>query len=326
MKSVFAFNGSYSSFENFARSVPGARLEGNKIRVDSPDIRGTVLRVDIESGLTVIDWDLQLLRDYSFHNNFTSIEDEKVYLLTYYAEPVYEAIEYHDGVHQLYTDKAPALLVMSNTAAVEFRYLMGVHIRCVSISFTHSWLLHQLVDVKEEKVVSSYLLRILQSIQLRPLSRTEIIYSLELSKELRQSSGPLLTKAHIFNLLSFLYRHVALKAHRIQHPSPHTEVMIQVEKDLVSHLSIGPPSLEVLAARYYLSASTLSRHFKNVYGLSIYEYYMHKKMELGRDLLCENKTVSEVGAILGYENVSHFIAMFKKTYGYSPGKQGKDSM
>ena len=326
MKSIFAFNGSYTSFENFAQSVEGALLKGNRIVVDSPSVRGTVLRVDIEAGLTVIDWDLQLLLDYTFLNNFMPIEGEKIYLLTYYAEPVYEAIEYHDGVHQVYTDKEPALLVMSNTADVEFRYRKDAHIRCVSISFTHSWLLHQLVDVKEAKVVSSYLLRILQSIQLRPLSRAEVIYSLGLSKELRQSSGALLIKAQIFNLLSFLYRHAALKAHSIQHSSPHTEVMIQVERDLVAQLFDSAPSLDELAARYFLSASTLSRHFKNIYGLSIYEYYIHKKMELAKDLLCRNKTVGEVASILGYENVSNFIAMFKKTYGYSPGKQGRESV
>jgi AraC-like DNA-binding protein len=100
--------------------------------------------------------------------------------------------------------------------------------------------------------------------------------------------------------------------------------MIAVEKILDNHLDKSLPSIGDIARQIALSESKLKRHFKLLYGASIYEYYLRKKMDKARQLFTESSIqVKEVAYMLGYEKVSNFIQMFKKHNNLSPGKLKK---
>lgn len=320
MRLSFTFNGSYETFRQFAEVNEGAVLSGNIMKMESAEITGTVTRGEVEEGLVLFDWNLHIIKDHTFVNNFHPMDGDKFYLLTYYYDPAYDSIEYGNGGKQFYKSIEPSLLIMSGASDIEFNYRAGASIQCLSIAFTHSWLLQQLFDIREERLISSYLLRVLQSVIVRPLSKAEVVLATELSREFRTSSQALLVKGYIYNMLSFLYRQMSIKAYQGRTHSSYADVLIQVEKELVAHLSTTMPSLEVLAVKFYMSPSTLSRHFKATFGKGIHDYYINKKMELGRTLLQQGKSVSEAAFILGYESASHFIVMFKKVYGSSPGK------
>lgn len=92
------------------------------------------------------------------------------------------------------------------------------------------------------------------------------------------------------------------------------------ERILLLHLQQSPPRMGTIAKMVALSESTLKRYFKLVYGKSVYEYYLVKKMEMARALLIQHSyNVNEIAERMGYEKVSHFIEIFKKHYGCSPG-------
>lgn len=321
MESTFTFNGSYASLQDFAKSI-GSTLKGNKLEINSANFKGSVLRGEIEPGLSITEWNLSVLTDYVFLNNFHPFQGEKFYLLTYYYDPDYETIEYNNSVDHVYTDKIPFLLAMSGTANIKFHYKAGSRIHCTCLALTHAWLLQQLVNVKEEKFVSEEMPRLLQSVQIRPLSKAEIVYSTGLSKEFAHASRALYLKLHTYNLLSFLYRHASFQSHKTkQADATQEEMILEVEKDLVANLAATMPFMESLAEKYFLSVSTLTRRFKTVFGTSPSAYYIRKKMALAKEMLSQGKTVNEVATLLRYESVSHFIAMFKKEYGHSPGKE-----
>jgi AraC-like DNA-binding protein len=93
-----------------------------------------------------------------------------------------------------------------------------------------------------------------------------------------------------------------------------------VEQRLVQSLQDMLPSQKQLAREFALSESTLKRHFKAIYGKTMYEYYLEKKMELAKCLLQEKRiSVSETAYRLGYEKVSAFIIIFKKYHKVLPG-------
>jgi AraC-like DNA-binding protein len=74
------------------------------------------------------------------------------------------------------------------------------------------------------------------------------------------------------------------------------------------------------ASAFLHCVSSLLRQFKIMYGKSIHDYYIEKKMELAKKLVLEeNKTVKEIALMLGYNQASPFIEAFSKLYGYSPG-------
>jgi AraC-like DNA-binding protein len=98
------------------------------------------------------------------------------------------------------------------------------------------------------------------------------------------------------------------------------EKIKEAETILITHLQKTLPRLDNIAQKLALSESTLKRYFKLIYGKSIYEYYLNRKMEMARTLLLQQPlTVNEAAEIMGYEKVSNFIDIFKKHHGYSPG-------
>ncbi|WP_205511679.1 AraC family transcriptional regulator [Longitalea arenae] len=106
--------------------------------------------------------------------------------------------------------------------------------------------------------------------------------------------------------------------------SNHLELYYEKIKDaeriLMNHLQQSPPRMGMIAKMVALSESTLKRYFKLVYGKSVYEYYLTRKMEMARALLIEHSySVNEMAELMGYEKVSHFIEIFKKHHGCSPG-------
>lgn len=100
----------------------------------------------------------------------------------------------------------------------------------------------------------------------------------------------------------------------------HIQTIHRVEQRLIQCLEDMLPSQKELAREFALSESTLKRHFKAVYGKTMYEYYLEKKMDLAKWLLAEKKiSVSETAYMLGYEKVSAFIIIFKKHHKILPG-------
>ncbi|WP_053991565.1 AraC family transcriptional regulator [Mangrovimonas sp. TPBH4] len=112
-----------------------------------------------------------------------------------------------------------------------------------------------------------------------------------------------------------------------QHSNIHhndLESLLQV-RTLMDENPLQPISLDELAQQSGMSLSKFKRYFKQVYGLSPYQYHLQNKLAVGLDRLHQNYSVSEVAFLLGYNNLSHFSKAFKKHYGFLPSNVQKDS-
>ena len=148
----------------------------------------------------------------------------------------------------------------------------------------------------------------------------------QLLQELFQKVEQNKTEPYYFKarLTILLYQLFNLCEHKIKEGleithSVHENIMTEIAKRLAQSASGNFPGLEELAKEFNMSSSTLKRQFKLLNGTTIYQYYLTRKMEHAKELLEGEKKISEVAYLLGYENVSHFIKMFKKHYGVSPG-------
>lgn len=109
------------------------------------------------------------------------------------------------------------------------------------------------------------------------------------------------------------------KSDQKETPTP-TDNLEAVEQYILAHLREPLPALQVLARNAGMSETFLKRHFKSAYEKSVYQYYLFHKMRLARRILEEgNISVNGLAEELGYQKVSHFIALFKKHHGYAPG-------
>jgi len=95
--------------------------------------------------------------------------------------------------------------------------------------------------------------------------------------------------------------------------------LIKIEALLVENFSTPPPTIETLSRIACISTTKLKKEFKELYHLPIYEYYQKNRLAKAKQLLLQGQySIKEVGAKVGYSNLGHFAAGFKKEYGILP--------
>lgn len=78
-------------------------------------------------------------------------------------------------------------------------------------------------------------------------------------------------------------------------------------------------TLEAIAARVGLEASSVCRLFRRFQGTSPYQYLLRRKMTLAAEFLIEHGgLVKEVAERVGYDDPYHFSRNFKAVHGISP--------
>lgn len=76
--------------------------------------------------------------------------------------------------------------------------------------------------------------------------------------------------------------------------------------------------IEDWASRIRISSRSISRHFSRETGMTFAQWRQGASLLMARKLLAEGESVQNVSPAVGYENVSAFIASFKKVYGQTP--------
>ncbi|MCG7983583.1 MAG: AraC family transcriptional regulator [Candidatus Thiodiazotropha lotti] len=90
-------------------------------------------------------------------------------------------------------------------------------------------------------------------------------------------------------------------------------------KRLMDQYAISNLSAKQLAALSGRSLSTFNREFKILYGTTPKQWLIDRRIEQAHELLStEQWSVTDTALQVGYSNVSHFIAAFKKKYGKTP--------
>ena len=78
-----------------------------------------------------------------------------------------------------------------------------------------------------------------------------------------------------------------------------------------------PISISQLAYDLNMSETNFCNSFKKIMGITPKEYITNLKLTQAREML-KKQNVTEVAFDLGYENISHFIELFKNKYGLTP--------
>jgi AraC-like DNA-binding protein len=81
------------------------------------------------------------------------------------------------------------------------------------------------------------------------------------------------------------------------------------------HESIG---LEQISQQAFLSPFHFHRLFRQVYRRTPHQYLTRKRIEKAKDLLAENKAVTEVCNEVGFESIGSFSVLFKREIGFAP--------
>ncbi|HEX7905728.1 MAG TPA: AraC family transcriptional regulator [Chitinophagaceae bacterium] len=324
----FYENGANNDFQLLASSL-GTTAIKNTIQIPLADGTGRIRKIDFEKGLHVRVWELKLTKPFQFDyhalENTTELSYTIVYLLSPHTVTLSAAIPLKES--RLHQDMN--IILLSNNTSISFRTQPGKEVKAVEVTITEEWMKEQF---PEDDTVFNVFVDVMKNNR-DPFqypdrtSADEFRMASDLhTHALTGNKGFLHLKSKTFALVAdFITQTFTHSRTFSESNSLHQEKMMKVEKFLEEHLEKELPSLEIIAREATLSQSTLKRHFKLMFGKSLYEYYLEKKMEHAKQLLLESPvTVKEVAYRLGYEKPSNFIQMFKKVHSYSPGRLRKN--
>lgn len=113
-------------------------------------------------------------------------------------------------------------------------------------------------------------------------------------------------------------RRIYLESADVLTVPPSDERIVHVLEYLRKNLPVAPTVAEV-AAEVYLSPSRLLHLFKAECGIGLGEYMLKLRLrEARRYLLTNEPPISQVAAMAGFSDQSHFSALFRREFGLPP--------
>ena len=79
-----------------------------------------------------------------------------------------------------------------------------------------------------------------------------------------------------------------------------------------------PINLDEISQQAFLSRFHFHRLFTKIYRRTPHQYLTQKRLNKAKDLLSENKHVTEVCSEVGFESIGSFSVLFKKEIGFAP--------
>ncbi|WP_378186516.1 helix-turn-helix domain-containing protein [Aquimarina sp. W85] len=106
-------------------------------------------------------------------------------------------------------------------------------------------------------------------------------------------------------MLNGAHDHLVKKLYKVQH---------LISKDISKQYSI-----KELARIIGINDFVLKKEFKQLFGMTIFEYAMEQRLTTAKNLLLHSKKpIYEIAEAVGYKNSTHFSAAFKKLEGVTP--------
>lgn len=105
-------------------------------------------------------------------------------------------------------------------------------------------------------------------------------------------------------------------------PSVVNDVIFDVLQYINDHFT-EPLKLEDIARRFAISVSYLSHEFTSYAGRSVYEYILYRRVQLAKENLLTDMSLSEVADHSGFGDYSGFLRSFRRMTGMSPNAYRK---
>ena len=94
---------------------------------------------------------------------------------------------------------------------------------------------------------------------------------------------------------------------------------LQDAREILDENFIEPPTINRLARKVGINEAKLMHCFKQLYGLTIFDYAQSMRMEKAKQLLeSTDLSITEIAFEVGYEYSSNFTTAFKRQFGITP--------
>ncbi len=131
-----------------------------------------------------------------------------------------------------------------------------------------------------------------------------------------------------FPVLRFLNEILITISERIQFEArTNSESALALKiKDLLDEAIYGKADIDEIAAKLYISKSSVYREFEKFYGGTPYQYVLNHKIERAKSLLQRtNYSIADIAERLAFSDEFYFSNLFKRKTGLSPSAYRKRS-
>jgi len=151
---------------------------------------------------------------------------------------------------------------------------------------------------------------------LSPTTASSIAAVLRLA---RSTPTALEAQSRVVEMFESLARELLVATRRQPPKSPGSGVVAQI-RDCLHDDDSANLDLKTLATRFGMSRFQVLRSFRARYGLPPHAYQLCVRIGRARDLLKRGTKVSDVSALCGFADQSHFGRHFKRHIGLTPGQ------
>jgi len=318
MEIEFSAKNAIDFFRTFAELFD-AEVKGNTFSLPIHIGNGSGTYHEIEDGLSFFIYDVQLNTTSTLQRK--GINESKYFPIICWFS--YDKIEQTtSGEKKLISKDSPYGIFLASPK-IDFSYLIPAKSRIVvfTITITPDWLRENIGNKGNSK-----LLKLLESN--KPFAIYEEI-SFNMARYLEKHKKPeledMVSLLHLrSDVLNFLALFISAVEKRTNTSAASTINHIDIQKlfsvrEILTSEYSSHHEIKTLAANTAMSERKLQKLFKDVFGITIYQYALRVKIEEAK-IMIETKqySISEVGYHIGYTNLSHFTAAFKKQVGINP--------
>lgn len=214
-----------------------------------------------------------------------------------------------------------AAIMTNSFTEQQLQLKKGTAVRAISVQLSENWLKNNITGLTPEKLAlikeKDCLINFISTKQ------RQLLYEI-FNNSASANMPALFIKARVLSLTEEFMNALCDKnlGEAInQNLQKDIQALMHIEDILLKKYNEEFPSIEVLAKTAYMSVSKLKKLFKKTYGVAIYQYYQKNRMRKAQEILKgQTHSISQVGALLGYQNMSNFSAAFKKEFNYLPSE------
>ena len=316
----------YLAFHQQLGAILKASNKDNFFNVPLAHGHGWSWAEKLSSGITVTASDTQFNKDFTF-SRLANVEQYFCLQFNEVSSEKPEVMPSKINRNGKQVIMLQSYVMLSHTLSPSIFILpAGVRLRSIKFFFTKQQLLQFMDANSVEKIVTQYFApTIVKEIP----EIIDVVYRPILDELLEENINQPLRINYIQNRVLLLLEKFIDK--QLQRKNGTTlkarlgenevERLMQAESLLVKDYSTAPPTISKLSRICAMSATKLKNDFKCLYGVPIYEYFQKNRLAKAKSILLEgNNNIKEVGMMIGYSNLSHFAAAFKKEFGVLPSE------
>jgi len=297
------------------QSIPSSILD-NKLILKKEIGNGEIEVIPIQAGLDITFIDIKLETAIKLRRIAGSSND--YFILNFYLSKtlISQKIEQEQELEYDHF----GILLSSKMTASESILPPNVPIKIFNITFSRKWLFDNVLGSNQDAKLYQIFSKEDPIYIFENLNYTfNTSYRSVVSS--RNDKGKIWLTSNVLNMLTHFFERIESR------PLPFSNLNINAT-DITNLLVVKnnieanwdqQPTNEALAKLAKMSQSKFKKLFKQLFGESPYQYYLKMKMNKAMNLLAKKDlSVSDVGYLLGYKNLSQFSKAFKKIYNILP--------